>query len=85
MHITTKRRWRCDAVLLLPMIPTLPGGFRWFIQAAMAMGTAVPRLLAASGCLSLMVKGCSEEEGLQLGSKTAAEVSLFNSSQSYKA
>lgn len=44
------------------------------IKAGMAMGTAMPRLLAATGGLSLMVKGCSEEEGVVFGSKTAAEV-----------
>lgn len=49
---------------------------RWAIRAAMTMGTAMPRLLAATGGLGLMVKGCSEEEGLMFGSETTAEVSL---------
>lgn len=48
---------------------------RWAIKAGMAMGTAMPRLLAATGGLSLMVKGCSEEERSVFGSKTTAEVS----------
>ena len=47
---------------------------RWMIKAGMAMGTAMPRLLAAAGGLSWMVKGCSKEEGVMFGSKTAAEV-----------
>lgn len=38
------------------------------------MGTAMPRLLAATGGLGLMAKGCSEEEGLQFASNTASEV-----------
>lgn len=46
------------------------------IKAGMAMGTAMPPLLAASGGLRWMAKGCSKEEGVMLGSKTAAEVSI---------
>ena len=38
------------------------------------MGTVMPRMLAASGSMSLMAKGCSEEESLLFGSNTAAEV-----------
>lgn len=40
----------------------------------MTMGTAMPRLLAATGGLGLMAKGCSEEEGLQFASNIASEV-----------
>lgn len=58
------------------MIMGLTTLIRWAIRAAMTMGTAMPRLLAATGGLGLMVKGCSEEEGLMFGSETTAEVSL---------
>ncbi len=44
------------------------------IKAGMSMGTAMPRVLAAAGGLSLMVKGCSEEEGVMFGSDSTAEV-----------
>lgn len=63
----------------LPAILTIMGLTslsRWVIKTGMAVGTAMPRLLAATGGLSLMVKGCSEEERLMLGSKTAVEVSV---------
>lgn len=40
------------------------------------MGTAMPRLMAAAGGLSLMAKGCSEEEGVMFGSDTTAEVGV---------
>lgn len=45
----------------------------------MTMGTAMPRLLAATGGLSLMVKACSEEEGLVFGSETTTAVSVVSS------
>lgn len=57
---------------------------RWIIRAGMAMGTAMPRLLAAAGGLSWMVKGCSEEEGVMFASKTAAEVSTAISSIAFR-
>lgn len=40
----------------------------------MAMGTAMPRLLAATGSLSLMARACSEEEGLLFASPMFAQV-----------
>eukprot|EP00904_Undaria_pinnatifida_P006585 jgi/Undpi1/3056/HiC_scaffold_15.g06432.m1 len=71
--------------LISPWVPlSVPGSSRalnvvermpqWLIKAAMTMGTAMPRLLAATGGLGLMAKGCSEEEGLQFASNTASEV-----------
>lgn len=54
----------------------LSDGLRWLIKAGMAMGTAMPRLLASSGSLGLMAKGCSEEECILFASRTMAEVSM---------
>eukprot|EP00904_Undaria_pinnatifida_P006584 jgi/Undpi1/3055/HiC_scaffold_15.g06431.m1 len=51
-------------------------GDRWLLKGAIPMGTVMPRMLAASGSMSLMAKGCSEEESLLFGSNTAAEVLL---------
>lgn len=49
-------------------------GSRWVIKTGMAMGNAMPRLLAAAGGLGLMVKGCSEGESPMAGSQTTVEV-----------
>lgn len=54
----------------------LSDGLRWLLKAAMVIGTAMPRLLASSGSLGLMAKGCSEEECILFTSRTAAEVSM---------
>ncbi|CAB1119686.1 unnamed protein product [Ectocarpus sp. CCAP 1310/34] len=71
--------------LISPWVPlSVPGSSRalatveklpeWVIKTGMAMGSAMPRLLAAAGGLGLMVKGCSEGESPMAGSQTTAEV-----------
>lgn len=62
-------------VLMKLFPPPRPLG-RWLVRGAMRVGTAMPRLLAATGGLRLMrYKGCSEAEAALFASEFASEAS----------